>query len=201
MAYEDLCGWRYFVLPSTGRWLVQQFSNHGRDANSSSVGGGILSNAKTKATQDNGSHLITGGLFIQVFFFGFFIIVAALFHRRIVNNPTAQANRLDVPWQRYLFVLYGASTFIMIRSIYRIADYAAGPDAGIGKSEVYFYVFDGTLMFFTMVLFSVYHPSEIINKDTLSKGGWVGASGLPLDGRSEESLRMDSRGMGPRSMA
>lgn len=89
----------------------------------------------------------------------------------------------------------------MIRSIYRIADYAGGSDSAISKSEAYFYVFDGTLMFLTMVLFSVFHPSEIINKESMSKDGWVSSTGLPLDGRSEESLRMDSRGMGPRSMA
>lgn len=165
------------------------------------AGGGILSCARTKAQQDNGSHLILGGLFIQLIFFGFFVVVTALFHKRINKNPTATSAILTVPWKRLLFVLYGASIFIMIRSLYRIIEYADGSTGSIASHEAYFYVFDSMFMFFTMILFNVYHPSQIINKDTMSKDEWTGQSGVAMGGNSDDSLNMDSSNMGPRVMA
>lgn len=42
-----------------------------------------------------------------------------------------------------------------------------GQDGILLDHEYYLYIFDATLMFFTMVLFNVYHPSRIITKESL----------------------------------
>jgi hypothetical protein len=136
----------------------------------------MLSTAKTASDQKNGQYAITGGLFIQVLFFGFFIVVSAIFHYRISKRPTHRSITVQVPWQRYLLILYVASTFIMIRSIFRIAEYVQGQDGSLLKTETYLYLFDATLMFLTMVLFNVFHPSKIISKTTL-KGTWSEVEG------------------------
>jgi hypothetical protein len=69
----------------------------------------------TEQSQTNlGEHVITGGLGIQVVFFGFFIIVAGIFHHRIARFPTTRLQSLSIPWERYLFVLYGASLAVII---------------------------------------------------------------------------------------
>jgi hypothetical protein len=140
------------------------------------IGGGMLSTAKTASAQKNGQYAITGGLFIQVLFFGFFIVVSAIFHYRISKCPTPRSITVLVPWQRYLLILYVASTFIMIRSIFRIAEYVQGQDGSLLKTETYLYLFDATLMFLTMVLFNVFHPRKIISKEVL-KGTWSEVEG------------------------
>lgn len=129
-----------------------------------SAGGGMQSRAKKPSDAKLGEHVITVGLGIQVFFFGLFIIVAGIFHKRIAQYPTARSQAVHVPWQRYLTILYVASVFIMIRSVFRIAEYAMGSDGVLLGHEYYLYIFDATLMFFTMLLFNIMHPSNIISR-------------------------------------
>ncbi|KAH7140987.1 RTA1 like protein-domain-containing protein [Dactylonectria macrodidyma] len=127
-----------------------------------SGGGGMLANAKSKADQDRGENIIIGGLGIQVVFFGFFMVVTVIFHRRIIANPTPRSLSIVVPWRQYILVLYTASVFIMVRSVFRIAEYVGGSDGTLQSTEVYIYVFDATLMFTVTALLNVYHPSKII---------------------------------------
>lgn len=64
----------------------------------------------------------------------------------------------------------------MIRSVFRIAEYVQDQDGSLLKTETYLYVFDATLMFLTMVLFNIFHPSKIISKEVL-KGNWRSVEG------------------------
>jgi hypothetical protein len=123
----------------------------------------MLVKAKDSDGVKLGQNVITGGLGIQVLFFGFFIIVSALFHLRMRAAPSLVSQTVNVPWQQYLFVLYAASFLIMIRSVFRIAEYVMGQDGALLTHEVYLYVFDAGLMFLAMVLFNVRHPSNIIS--------------------------------------
>ena len=124
----------------------------------------MLAKAKDNNGVKLGQYIITGGLIIQVVFFGFFIVVAGIFHTRITRYPTAKSEKIDVPWQRYLNVLYIASGLIMIRSIFRIAEYVMGQDGFLLKHEIFLYIFDSALMFSTMILFNLVHPSKIITR-------------------------------------
>lgn len=128
----------------------------------------MLAKAKSSDDQKRGTNIITGGLFIQVFFFGFFIIVSAVFHLRIIKAPTIKSLRSEVPWPKYMIILYTASCLIMVRSIFRIAEYIQGHDGALLKTEVYIYIFDATLMFLTMALFNVFHPSHIISRKSMN---------------------------------
>jgi len=80
---------------------------------------------------------------------------------------------VQVPWQENLFILYISSTFIMVRSIFRIAEYVQGNDGTLLKTETCLYIFDATLMFLAMLLFNVFHPSNIISKATLRTNNWA----------------------------
>lgn len=132
-------------------------------------GGGMLSQAKTQSKVDLGEHVITAGLGIQVLFFGLFIVVAAIFHMRIRAMPSLRSQQLTVPWQSYLFILYTASALIMVRSVFRIAEYVMGQDGFLLRHEYFLYIFDAALMFMSMILFNVWHPSKIIANHHLSK--------------------------------
>lgn len=109
-----------------------------------------------------GENLIIGGLVVQLLFFGCFVITSAIFHRRMCKNPTSKILVQSMPWERQLYALYGASLLILVRSVFRLIEYAQGNDGYLISHEVYLYVFDSVLMLATMVVTAWIHPSEIM---------------------------------------
>lgn len=105
-----------------------------------------------------GNYVILGGLGIQVVFFGFFMIVTLVFHLRIAKRPTTTSLSITAPWKRLLWVLYGSSLLIMVRSVFRMMEYAQGSDGMLMQKEIYVYALDATLMFNVAAIFIVFHP-------------------------------------------
>jgi hypothetical protein len=138
-----------------------------------------LSSAETPSALNLAKNIIIAGLAIQLAFFGLFLVVTTLFHYRIVHEPTSSSLSVGVPWRRFIIVLYAASAFILVRSIFRLAEYSAGETSALQTREVYFYIFDSTLMFITAVIFNVAHPSQIISR---SKGDDIGLAETSNDG-------------------
>jgi hypothetical protein len=128
------------------------------------IGGGILATAKDKSKVNLGNNMIVVGLFVQILFFGFFIVVSLVFHRRMLATPSYAVRDTSVPWTRYMKVLYIASTLVMIRSIYRVAEYVQGSDGYLQSKESFIYVFDATLMLICCLLFNIFHPSKILTR-------------------------------------
>ncbi|KAH6655873.1 RTA1 like protein-domain-containing protein [Truncatella angustata] len=126
-------------------------------------GGGMLATAKTPSSQSLGNNVILLGLAIQVLFFGFFMVVTLVFHVRLMRRPTQKSMAISAPWHRFIWVLYGTSLFIMIRSVFRMAEYAQGNDGSLLQTEIYIYVLDALLMVFVAIIFAIYHPSEVLN--------------------------------------
>ncbi|EEA27147.1 hypothetical protein TMatcc_004580 [Talaromyces marneffei ATCC 18224] len=118
----------------------------------------MVSNSSNPAT---GEHIILGGLFVQIIFFGFFMITTLIFQIRISKNPTSTTIGLSDLWHKHLFALYVTSTLIMIRSVVRVVEYLEGYDGYLLSHEIFLYVLDALLMFAVMVFFHFYHPSEI----------------------------------------
>lgn len=65
-----------------------------------------------------GENVTIAGLFVQLTFFGLFIIVTALYHRRLLRAPTAKASNPMVRWQAYLITLYVTGSLIWVRSLF-----------------------------------------------------------------------------------
>ena len=107
--------------------------------------------------------MIVVGLFVQIVFFGFFIVISLVFHRRMLKTPLHAVGDTQLPWTRYMKILYLASCLVMIRSIYRVAEYVQGSDGYLQSEESFVYIFDATLMFLTCVLFNIFHPSGILS--------------------------------------
>jgi len=124
------------------------------------TGGGYQSTG-TLSALEMGSHIIVIGLFVQLAFFGFFMVIAVCFHRRLILVPTIQS-RSSYPWKKYMWTLYGASTLIMVRSVFRVVEYLQGSDGAFLHHEAYLYVLDALLMFAVMVVFNVIHPSGVM---------------------------------------
>ncbi|UPK96667.1 hypothetical protein LCI18_007602 [Fusarium solani-melongenae] len=134
-------------------------------------GGGLLASANSKSTQDLGNAVILVGLGIQVVFFSGFMLVTAVFHLRIVRHPTLQSKTTTRPWRRFLSVLYFSSVLIMVRSVFRMAEYAQGNNGSLMQKEVYAYVLDALLMLIVAVIFALYHPSQVLQGHKISDRG------------------------------
>ena len=136
-------------------------------------GGGIQSSGDAKSI-DTGTHLITGGLAVQVLFFVCFIVVAVHFDKAMARTPSNGAGSA-VPWRKHLVTLYVVSVLILIRSVFRMVEYNQGFDGYLLSHEVYLYIFDSVLMFAVMVVLNVVHPSEVtalIRGGNVAKKGW-----------------------------
>ncbi|KAL7912368.1 RTA1 like domain-containing protein [Trichoderma velutinum] len=123
-------------------------------------GGGGYQASGTASALETGAHIIIVGLFVQLVFFGFFIVVAVKFHLSISRVPTVRSSN-ELPWQKHMNALYIASIFIMVRSIFRVVEYLQGFNGYLLHHEAYLYIFDALLMFLVMVLLNVVHPSEL----------------------------------------
>ncbi|KAH8879708.1 RTA1-domain-containing protein [Thozetella sp. PMI_491] len=128
-------------------------------------GGGILATAKTESSQSMGNNVILLGLGIQIVFFGFFMVVTMVFHVRIYRKPTTVSLSTAARWQRLLWVLYATSLLIMIRSIFRLVEYAQGNDGSLMQKEAYAYVLDALLMVVVTAIYSFYHPSAVLTEN------------------------------------
>lgn len=122
----------------------------------------MLANAKARNTINLGNHIIIVGLLIQLIFFGFFIVVSIVFHRRMLTSPTEASVVVNVPWSRYMMIMYAVNALIMIRSVYRVIEYVQGSQGVLQEHEAYLYVFDSSLMLICCLIFNVFHPSQII---------------------------------------
>ncbi|KAJ5471327.1 hypothetical protein N7530_008684 [Penicillium desertorum] len=128
-----------------------------------SAGGSFLSSAKTQSKIATGQNIIIVGLFIQIAFFGLFVVTTGVFHYRLRKcRDCVSMSAITVPWVKCLFILYTASLFIMIRSIFRAVEYITDTDGLLMSTEVYLYVFDAALMFLTMITFNIFPPKTLL---------------------------------------
>lgn len=112
----------------------------------------------TYADYITGSNIVIGGLAILVFYITLFMLSAALFHIRIIRNPTPLSTLPTKKWQKHLFILYATSFAIFVRSIYRLVEYGGGNNSTLMRSEWTLYVLDATLMWGLLVVFAIWRP-------------------------------------------
>ncbi|KAH7131729.1 RTA1 like protein-domain-containing protein [Dactylonectria estremocensis] len=148
------------------------------------AGGGILASADDKKMNDLGKYVILVGLAIQIVFFGFFFVVTIAFHQRIRQEPTPASTDPDVPWRSYIFVLYTVSTLILVRSVFRVIEYAMGKDGVLMSNEVFIYLFDALLIFICVAFFNIRHPSRIVSVFKQTKM----SNDIPLEPVSRQNL-------------
>ncbi|KAK9243110.1 RTA1 like protein-domain-containing protein [Lipomyces tetrasporus] len=131
------------------------------------AGGGIMT-----TSLHTGQYVVIGGLVVQLLFFGFFMVTALIFHTRIHRRPTNAS--LSVPWSRHQYALYSASILILVRSVFRVIEYAQGNDGFLLRHEYFLYIFDSVLMWGTMALFLVVPPGQLTQM--LAEEKWNGTS-------------------------
>ncbi|RAL01716.1 RTA1 domain-containing protein, partial [Aspergillus ibericus CBS 121593] len=102
--------------------------------------------------------IVIVGLVIQVVMFSFFIVAAAVFYLRMQQRPTREA--LEMPWRHHMYTLFAVNFLILVRSIYRVVEYAMGNNGYLLSHEWPLYVFDTVLMWFVMVIWAARYPGN-----------------------------------------
>ncbi|KAG0633244.1 RTA1 like protein-domain-containing protein [Tuber brumale] len=141
-----------------------------------STGGALM--AKGADSVKMGEHIVLGGLFVQILFFGLFMIATVVFHLHLRKNPT-QASQVSTAWRTLLMALYIASLSILVRSLFRVVEYLQGREGYLMSNEVWLYIFDAVLMLSVTVLFNVVHPSVAVpgRKEKVTEHGYAMRSG------------------------
>jgi hypothetical protein len=96
-----------------------------------------------------------------------------------------------------MVALYTSSILILIRSVFRVVEYIQGEDGYLLSKEVYLYALDAALMVVVMVLFNVFHPSQIteLYKARLKRSSDASGAGLELQNTNERLIREVDRGL------
>ncbi|KAI8821448.1 RTA1 like protein-domain-containing protein [Fimicolochytrium jonesii] len=119
------------------------------------AGTGLLVGTKDISMQDIGLKIMLFGLILQVISFAGFLIVAVLFHRR--------AAHVHGQWSKLIKALYISCIFILIRSIYRVIEFAQGFKSDLAHNERLMYIFDMGLMVLAIAVFIIVHPGKALN--------------------------------------
>lgn len=111
------------------------------------------------SSQKHAKTVILIGLFLQIAFFGFFLLNGIAFWFRMRKSGKETSSWFS--WQKHVAVLFVSSGFILGRCIYRVVEYAEGTHGNLMSHEVYMYILDAGFMLLVMLSFHFYHPSEV----------------------------------------
>jgi hypothetical protein len=120
------------------------------------AGGGLESSHEVK-TANAGAHIIVGGLFVQIVFFGLFVLAACIFDwkfTKATGEKTEESERIrkEAGYRRRMIALYVISILIFVRSIVRVVEFLQGFHGYVISHEVFIFVFDALPMFTVMVV-------------------------------------------------
>ena len=139
------------------------------------AGGGIMAGG-TLSSMNTGEKIITAGLFLQIIFFGCFVVCSTIFHARCAKRPTSASMDCNMPWQRMVTMLYVVSGLILVRSAFRVIEYIQGNDGALLRVEWPTYTFDALLMASTMLVFLIWYPADLGAR--VKKAGNEGSDGF-----------------------
>lgn len=124
-------------------------------------GGGMMA---VDSLADMGQKIVLVGLFIQIIFFGLFLIVSIVFLKRMrvpgADNPISRGKR---SWQTLFIILLVASAVILARCIFRIMEFAQGHNGELASNEMLVYLFDALPMAAVQILFHLVHAGDVFN--------------------------------------
>lgn len=119
-----------------------------------------------------GTKATLAGLIFSLIVFCFFVLIAAVFHRRLSQHPTSKVIRNPkLAWKRYMWALYMACFAVMLRNLIRTIQFAADKESPLNTKGAFIYVFDGFLMLLAMLAILIYHPGLLIKKARRAQKG------------------------------
>ncbi|KAJ6441826.1 RTA1 like protein [Purpureocillium lavendulum] len=157
---RSIHGERHSIIPV--RWLTRAFV--AGDIFSflvQSSGAGLMANSSF--SQKTAQNIILAGLLIQIVMFGLFAATAVIFDVRMRRWPSGASAEggSGARWKQVLWMLYAVSALIMVRSVFRVIEYAMGKDGYLLGHEWTLYIFDAVLMLAVMALYGWIYPGEL----------------------------------------
>ncbi|KPM37669.1 hypothetical protein AK830_g8882 [Neonectria ditissima] len=130
------------------------------------VGGGIA--ASTPLTDphtiDIGTNVLVAGLSIQVACLFAFSICSLEFLWRVRKNPDmCNPQFTDLTHSKrfnmFLFAVFGATTFLFIRTVFRAIELSEGFSGKLANQEVEFMILDGVMVILACICLTICHPA------------------------------------------
>ena len=162
----------------------------GGDILSFVVQGGAAGMMSTGKHMDLANKIIIVGLLAQCISFGLFIVVAAKFHVKM-NKERPDTSLQQPEWKKLLKALYYMSALVMVRSIFRVVEFASGQHGYLLEHEWTLYVFDSTLMLGVVGIFAWRYPVQIdpaAGASRLAADVESGASHSPSMGKDDVEM-------------
>jgi len=144
------------------RWLAKIFVTFDLLCFLVQIVGAGMQCTTSASTAKLGEKVTIVGLILQILVTVYFLIAAGTFNRRINRTPTIISGHLNKQLIHNIRTIYAASVFILVRNIFRVAEFAEGFNGAVSKSEAYIYVFDATLMALIVWVFIVVHPGRLL---------------------------------------
>ncbi|THV52979.1 hypothetical protein BGAL_0063g00370 [Botrytis galanthina] len=163
---------------------------------------GLMFNTSTASL---GEKVVLAGLFIQIIAFAFFLFTALVFERRMRREPTPESFVVEANWIHHLHCLYVISALILVRSVFRVVEYAAGQKGYPLMHEWTLYTFDTVPMWIVTVIFFIWYPSQFQVKpgtttSPIETGEEAQSIQLMNSAEKKRSRNTQTRVYGPRSM-
>jgi magnesium-transporting ATPase (P-type) len=122
-------------------------------------GGGMMSQA---SMVDVGQKLMLIGLFVQLAFFGLFLVISIVFRKRMRSTPARYTLRPGKhSWYTLLLLLLAAAAIIILRCVFRIIEFGQGHDGYLASHEAFLYLFDALPMLGVQIMFHVIHAGDV----------------------------------------
>ncbi|KAL0581773.1 envelope glycoprotein [Marasmius crinis-equi] len=117
-----------------------------------------------------GTNLMITGIALQVVMMAIFVILVAeymfryLHDRPIKKRATTEFTRFPLDTRRQILLLAMGLTIVLlfIRGIYRLIELSGGWGSNIMRTEWLFNVFDGAMIFLSMLIWNVAHPAVLL---------------------------------------
>ncbi|QDS76748.1 hypothetical protein FKW77_001495 [Venturia effusa] len=119
----------------------------------------LVNSRFSEASRKLGGNLTKAGLILQAILFLLFVLLAVVFQRR-----AQKANVLTPPLKTTLIVLYISCTIVTVRCIYRIVEFYEWGNGPLTHSEVYFWIFEASIMFINTAMLNIWHPGKRLPK-------------------------------------
>jgi hypothetical protein len=156
--------------------------------------------AGSLSAMDTGANIVVSGLVVQLLFFGFFVVVSAVFHWRVKKQPRyihvpdrVQLRGFEkrVTWEAVMWALYAACLLILVRSVFRVVEFVEGNSGFIMRREYLLYIFDACLITLTGLVLVIFSPCSF-----LSQEGRKRDSGLQLFPMEEGNVHTEPKSEG-----
>ncbi|KIY49756.1 RTA1 like protein, partial [Fistulina hepatica ATCC 64428] len=174
----------YVILPRLAKWLSAEgflFINPAKVVKIfvwsdcltfflQSSGGGLTAVKNSKSIPKLGSKIALIGLVIQALSFGTFTLMALVFGLRVRSRtPQKWTSYIDTgaetpsDWRMLWLALMWTTVGILIRSVYRIIEYAQGYGGYLATHEGFFYCLDALPLLLAISVYIFVWPPLLLN--------------------------------------